>query len=125
MNPLTNFEIRLRGFRPRPPSPRVERALFGPPAGDTAPRAHPPGFWLAPLAAVGVLVLTIATAWSPGGGPASASYALAAPPGTWDAEPGQIERNAPPRPDFRSTTAAPMASSFGSLLLRHTNVFAR
>ncbi|MCK6500528.1 MAG: hypothetical protein L6Q38_13725 [Nitrospira sp.] len=81
--------------------------------------------WFAPFAATAMLVLTLATAWTPvdsGTGPSLSLAGLSAA-----ATAGFIaaEQNAPPEPRFRSTNGGAIASSFGSLLLRQTNVFTR
>lgn len=127
-----NLETILRGCRLRPPSAKVRAALFGPPPPRAAaglPPAAPgsPLFqaWFAPLAATGVLVLSLATVWQSSGQSTAASLAIASLGAPWDAPLTQVERNALPRPSFRSTTGAGVTPSFGSLLLRQTNVLAR
>lgn len=131
MNSLENLETVLRGFRPRRPSPKVRAALFDEAA---VPSLLPPPStavvaWLhvglAPLAAAALLLLSLATAWNPGFRPDTGPLAFAAQAGAWDPALVQIQRNALPRPSFRSTTGAMVASSFGSLLLRQTNALVR
>jgi len=72
-----------------------------------------------------MLVLSLATAWPPHPTVAG-SLSFATLPSAWEATMAPpIEQNAPPQPTFRSTTPGGLTSSFGSLLLRQTNVFAR
>lgn len=129
MKPLTNLEATLRGFVPRRPSPKLRNRLF-PVTPAPRPATNPRrigslGLWAAPLTATAMLVLSVATAWPPHSTVAG-SLSLATLPSGWAAHlTPQIEQNAPPRPSFRSTTPGGMTSSFGSLLLRQTNVFAR
>lgn len=72
----------------------------------------------APIMAGALLVLTLATAWSPVNTGGSGALSIAALPGA-------IEHNAPPSRRFRSTNATAVTPRFGSLLLRQTNVFSR
>ncbi len=133
MNPWEPLETILRGLRPRRPSRDIRSMLF-----EVAPTPvlnsksmaaalglPPVQLWFAPFAAAAMLVLTLATAWTPlegGSGPSLSLAGLSAA-----AASGFItaEQNAPPEPRFRSTNAGAIASSFGSLLLRQTNVFSR
>ena len=71
-----------------------------------------------------MLILTLATAWSPGGSANPAVPMYAAGAATYVLDPAQNDRNAPP-PRIRSTTGDALTASFGSLLLRQTNIFAR
>jgi hypothetical protein len=128
MNPFETLEASLRGCHPRPPSPRVRKALFESraPARYRLPaRSAPIQLWIAPLTATALVILTVATAWSPAGVQGSDHLSIASLPGACDAGVAPIERNAPPLPNFRSTNAGAFASSFGSLLLRQTNFLAR
>lgn len=133
MNSWKPLENTLRGLRPRRPSRDLRSLIFDAPArpampspSPTAALALPPvQLWFAPFAAAAMLVLTLATAWTPldsGSGPSLSLAGLSAA-----AASGFIaaEQNAPPEPRFRSTNAGTIASSFGSLLLRQTNVFTR
>jgi hypothetical protein len=124
MNPYDDLEWSLRGCRPRRPSLDLKRALFGP-SDAVPPQTAPPlgQLWFAPLTATALLLLTVATAWSPLSGTGRDHYSLAALP-AWETGVA-IEQNAPPAPRFRSTNAGTVAPRFGSLLLRQTNVFAR
>ena len=126
---MTNLEATLRGFVPRKPSRRLRSRLFPCPAeahpSTTQGQTRSLGLWAAPLTATAMLVLSLATAWPPHS-TVDGSLSLATLPSSWAAHLSpQIEQNAPPRPSFRSTTPSGMTSSFGSLLLRQTNVFAR
>lgn len=131
MNPTENLEAKLRGFRPRRPSPSIRHALFGPdptPAPTTTSRTLPgmlPSFWLAPLAASGLLLLAVATPWSASGPLADHPVSMAAFVASNRSGAHPIERNVPPVPSFRSTNDGGIAAHFGSLLIRQTNVFAR
>src|SRR6186713_2819993 len=124
MNSFENLEAILRGCRPRRPSPRVRRALFETTGAEAQPHVAA-GLWAAPLTAAAMLLLSLATAWSPGNGSAAAGMTFAALPPGWEPGTTQVERNAPPRSSFRSTTAGTLTSGFGFLLLRQTNVLAR
>lgn len=126
---MKNLEATLRGFTPRKPSRRLRDRLFPPhPGAGLRPIRRPAvglGIWAAPLTATAMLLLSLATAWSPNSTVAG-SLSLATLPSGWETTLApQIERNALPQPSFRSTTPGSMTSSFGSLLLRQTNVFAR
>ncbi|MCC7374309.1 MAG: hypothetical protein IT581_06620 [Verrucomicrobiales bacterium] len=133
MNSWKPLETTLRGLRPRRPSRDIRSLLFeaapgsamSSPTPASALALPPVQLWLAPFAAAAMLVLTLATAWTPldsGSGPSLslAGLSAAAAPGFMAAE-----QNAPPEPRIRSTNAGTIASSFGSLLLRQTNVFTR
>ena len=128
---MEKLEAVLRGFRPHPPSPKVRAALFGDtplPASEPAAEPAAPAIrhlWFGPLAAAAALLLSLATAWSPGPVAVASPLALAGRPGAWDPTLVQVQRNTLPRPSFRSTTGAGVASSFGSLLLRQTNALVR
>src|SRR5262245_50360892 len=124
MNALENLETLLRGCRPRRPSPRLRRRLFERPVRDDRP-ARTTGLWMAPLTAGALLLMSLATVWSPGGGRAATGLALAALPLAWEPAVTQVERNALPKPSFHSTTTGAITPAFGSLLIRQTNVFAR
>lgn len=90
-----------------------------------APRPRLRGLWAAPLTATAMLLLSLATAWPPTR-TAAVSLSLATLPSAWETTMAPpVEHNAPPQPTFRSTTQGSLTSSFGSLLLRQTNVFAR
>lgn len=99
------------------------REVGAPPAGMA------PQFWLAPLTAAALLVLTLVSPWSANLTPDSAriSHSLASLSASWplDNGAGLVEQNSLPWPNFRSTNTGAIAPSFGSLLLRQTNVFAR
>lgn len=134
MRPPKNpsLETILRGLPLREPSPSVREALFvtAPLPGAPARPVLPPGpgpiqVWFAPLAASAVCALSAATVLLPSTGPGRQALAAALAADMGSLPVGQVERNAPPRPSFRSTTGAGVASSFGSLLLRQTNVLAR
>ena len=131
MKRFEHLEATLRGFRPHPPSPRVKAALFAPQRTPAPAEELPPPstgvvrVWFAPLAAAAVLLLSLATAWSPGAVADTSTLTLAARPDAWEASLVQVQRNAPPQPSFRSTTKGTLASSFGSLLLRQTNALVR
>lgn len=129
MNSMKNLEATLRGFAPRKASRKLRDRLFPPSASPRRTRAArlslAPGIWAAPLTATAMLVLSLATAWPPTPSVAG-SLSLATLPSSWSTPLApQVERNALPRPSFRSTTPGGLTSSFGSLLLRQTNVFAR
>lgn len=125
MNPVDPLETLLHRARLRAPSPEIRSALFAPrPAAlETVPVVRPQA-WFAPLAAAAVVLLSLATVWSPGGVAARSAFTLAAAPGALDPSLVEVQRNALPRPSFRSTTGASAPSSFGSLLLRQTNILA-
>lgn len=87
-----------------------------------------PQFWLAPLTAAALVVLTLASPWSAsvsldGDRPSRSLASLSA---AWTPGPESVgaEQNSP-LPSFRSTNTGAIAPSFGFLLLRQTNVFAR
>ncbi len=105
-----------------PPAPPIHPAA---PAAPTPLRRGWLQAWFAPLAAAAVVVLSLGTAWSPGDHNPVATTAYAAMPAEWG--PSGIEQNALPRPTFPSTPVAASlaAGTFGSLLLRQTNVLAR
>ncbi|MGE4181120.1 MAG: hypothetical protein AB7J34_14950 [Limisphaerales bacterium] len=129
MNSLTNLEATLRGFKPRKPSRKLRERLFPTRSSGRLELTGRPllasGIWVAPLTATAMLLLSLATAWPPESSDPGA-LTLAGRPSAWVGVPTeQVERNAPPRPNFRSTTPGGLSSSFGSLLLRQTNVFAR
>lgn len=87
--------------------------------------AFVPGVWIAPLTATALVMLSLATAWPPSVTGAG-SLTFATLPSGWEpAAAPPVERNALPQPSFRSTTPGSLTPSFGSLLLRQTNVFAR
>jgi hypothetical protein len=124
MNPLDDLETTLHGFRPRRPSRRLKAALFGT-VPDSSPSPTPIQLWLAPLTAAAMLLLTMATAWSPIHDPGGDRYSLAALHALPTARAIAIDQNAPPTPRFRSTNAGAVVPRFGSLLLRQTNAFSR
>ena len=130
MNSHKNLETLLRGSRLRPPSAKVRAALFGAATADAVPaQALPPAgrfqVWFAPLAAATVVLLSLAPVWLPGGGPADDGVAVAALGGGGEPPLGLVEHNTLPRSSFHSTIGAAVAPSFGSLLLRQTNILAR
>lgn len=136
MNPIPNphlepTEAILRGWRPRRPSPSLRRRLF-----EGAPLPHTGAVevgwagglsrWLAPAGGVAVLVLTAAVALNPSGLEEEAELSLARLGATWCESHPSVDRNAPlSAARFRSTNASAVTASFGFLLLRQTNVFAR
>lgn len=102
-----------------------ERPAVPVPIAADPPRPRLRGLWAAPLTATAMLLLSLATAWPPTR-TAAVSLSLATLPSAWETTMAPpIEQNAPPQPTFRSTTQGSLTSSFGSLLLRQTNVFAR
>ncbi len=128
MNSLENLEAALRGFRPRQPSQKLKSALFPSGRAKAVRRLNAlfgPGIWAAPLTATAMLLLSVATAWPPTATVAAGLSLNTLPPGWKTTAMPPIEQNALPQPTFRSTTPGGMTSSFGSLLLRQTNVFAR
>lgn len=135
MKPPHNLETTLRSLSLRQPSPGIRDSLFCRTAASPIPASNPtdphPAWRLlqlgfAPLAATALCVLSAATLLpAPGSASRTLAAALPASAGSWHPPVGQVERNALPRPSFRSTTGATVASSFGSLLLRQTNVLAR
>lgn len=122
----------LLGLPPRRPSERVRAALFhqAPTSAavkvqDALPATHRLQVWFAPLAAAAVVVLSLAPVLLPAAGPVTAEFAFAALDGPWQPNALPLERNAPPTPTFHSTFGAAVTPSFGSLLLRQTNILAR
>lgn len=132
MNSIKHLETTLRGWVPRKPSPTLKTRIFASaaanpdaPATLSVPVSLARGIWAAPLTATAMLLLSLATAWPPNRTVAG-SLSFAHLPSAWEATvTPPVEQNAPPQPTFRSTTQGSLTSSFGSLLLRQTNVFAR
>ncbi len=134
MNSQKNLETILAGFRPLRPSDKVRDALFGqaeplPALAAACLDAPPPvrlmQVWFAPMAAAAVLVLSLAPVLLPSGSPAITHLAFAALDGAWQPNAIPVEHNIPPTPTFHSTIGAAVAPSFGSLLLRQTNILVR
>lgn len=114
----------MRGFQPRRPSPKVRDGLFVS-ASAGPPLLMSPGAasWLAPVAAVGLLLLSLVPMWNPMTGDGTLTPLRLGAPELANLDPIAvgIERNLLPAASFRSTNAGGFSGIAGSLLLERTN----